>query len=110
MVPLVEPLLIEPPVEEEAPIDPAPIVPLVEPLLIEPEVSLEPPAAPFMFKVFSVLEPGVPGVDMVGGLGLLMVAFEPTVPLAADCAKARPEVQSEKASVAAINLYDMVIS
>jgi len=109
-VPLEEPLLMEPLVEVEAPIEPAPIVPVVEPSLIEPDVSLEPLPAPLLLSVFSVLEPGVPGVAIVGVLGLFMVAFDPTVPLAADCARARPEPQSEKASVAAKNLFDMVFS
>ena len=103
-------MLIDPPVELDAPIEPAPIEPLVEPLLIEPEVSLDAPDAPLALRVFSVLEPGVPGVAIVGVLGLFIVAFEPTVPLAADCANASPEVQSEKASVAAKSLRDMVIS
>ena len=102
-------MLIDPPLELEAPIEPAPIVPLVEPLLIEPDVS-EPLVVPLPLSVFSVLEPGVPGVAMVGVLGLFMPEFEPTEPLAAVCASARPEVQSEKASVAAKSLRDMVVS
>jgi hypothetical protein len=58
-----------------------------------------------------VLDPDEPGVVIAGVLGLLMVADDPTEPLVpAVCASARPEVQSEKASVAAKSLRDMVFS
>jgi hypothetical protein len=132
IVPLVEPLLIESPPEEfAAPIEPPliedplpvepsvavadpdippPIVPLVEPSLIEPVGLPDMLAVPLELSVFWVLDPAAPGTDIAGVLGLAMVADAPAPPLPAVCAKARPEVQSENASVAAISLRDMVIS
>jgi hypothetical protein len=79
MVPLVDPLLIEPLVDDPAPIEPEPIVPLVEPLLMEPAVSLAPLPMVLALFVFSVLEPGVPGEDMVGVLGVVTVPDTPAV-------------------------------
>jgi hypothetical protein len=105
IVPLVEPLLIEPLVEEPAPMEPAPIVPLVEPLLIEPDVSLAPPPALLELFVFSVLDPAVPGEDMVGVLGVVTVPETPAV-----CASASPDAPSENASVAARSLRDIGLS
>jgi hypothetical protein len=113
IVPLVEPLLIEPAVEVELPIEPAPMVPLVEPLLIEPEVSL---LVVFELVLLPLPEPAelfAPRLPDV--LTLAPGTFTPMPPLLAApvapvelCAMARPEKKSEHASVAAKNFDDIV--
>jgi hypothetical protein len=111
-VPLVDPLLIDPPVEVEDPIEPAPMVPLVEPLLIEPEVSLFLVSELLLLPLLEPAELFAPRLPEV--LTLAPGTFTPTPPLLAApvapvalCAMARPDAHSENASVAARNFDDI---
>lgn len=95
-MPLVEPLLIEPPVEVDVPTEPgAAIVPLFAPLLIDPDVSLV-DELPMVLVGIVVLEellpllilPGVPCLaDPIGSLALTPLLV--VVLVSVDCARAK---------------------